>query len=174
MEQTNMDAEPPLPHPSSTSSAPLHLLLRPRRETFEHGLLPIPKLIFSDGTLTLASLKATLLRRPTPFPHLVDAPAFADALDISLDHARLALQTLAAVLPSDPGAAAAAAADVHDLLLFLYVQSYKRLLPKAHKDPTAVADVWPSTSAFDAHLSALSPVQVSPLLFMPDHPTFVY
>uniref|UniRef100_A0A6V7QS17 TBCC domain-containing protein 1 n=1 Tax=Ananas comosus var. bracteatus TaxID=296719 RepID=A0A6V7QS17_ANACO len=90
-----------------------------------------------------------------PIPHLVDAPAFADALDISLDHARLALQTLAAVLPSDPGAAAAAA-DVHDLLLFLYVQSYKRLLPKAHKDPTAVADVWPSTSAFDAHLSALS------------------
>lgn len=51
--------------------------------------------------------------------------------------------------------------DVYDLVLFLYVQSYKRLLPRGHKDSAAVADVWPSTSAFDGFLSALSPLQVS-------------
>ncbi|WJX54899.1 hypothetical protein P8452_40730 [Trifolium repens] len=49
---------------------------------------------------------------------------------------------------------------VHDLVLFLYIQSYKRLLPRTHKDSAAVADVWPSTSAFDGYLSALSPLQV--------------
>lgn len=51
--------------------------------------------------------------------------------------------------------------DVYDLVLFLYVQSYKRLLPRGHKDSAAVADVWPSTSAFDGFLSALSPLQVT-------------
>lgn len=50
--------------------------------------------------------------------------------------------------------------NVYDLLLFLYIQSYKRLLPRGHKDSAAVADVWPSTSAFDGYLSALSPLQV--------------
>lgn len=50
--------------------------------------------------------------------------------------------------------------DVYDLLLFLYIQSYKRLLPRGHKDSAAVADVWPTTSAFDGFLSALSPLQV--------------
>lgn len=50
--------------------------------------------------------------------------------------------------------------NVFDLMMFLYIQSYKRLLPKGHKDSAAVADVWPSTSAFDGFLSALSPLQL--------------
>lgn len=50
--------------------------------------------------------------------------------------------------------------NVFDLILFLYIQSYKRLLPRTHKDSAAVADVWPSTSAFDGYLSALSPLQL--------------
>ncbi|CBI30042.3 unnamed protein product, partial [Vitis vinifera] len=54
----------------------------------------------------------------------------------------------------------AVGADVYDLILFLYIQSYKRLLPRTHKDSAAVADVWPSTSAFDGYLSALSPLQL--------------
>ena len=53
-----------------------------------------------------------------------------------------------------------AGADLRDLILFLYIQSYKKLLPRTHKDAAAVADVWPSTSAFDGYLSALSPLQV--------------
>jgi TBCC domain-containing protein 1 len=44
--------------------------------------------------------------------------------------------------------------------LLLYIQSYKRLLPRSHKDSASVADVWPSTSAFDGYFSALSPLQV--------------
>lgn len=47
-----------------------------------------------------------------------------------------------------------------DLVIFLYIQTYKRLLPRGHKDSAAVADVWPSTSAFDGYLSALSPLQL--------------
>uniref|UniRef100_J3MFV2 TBCC domain-containing protein 1 n=1 Tax=Oryza brachyantha TaxID=4533 RepID=J3MFV2_ORYBR len=39
-------------------------------------------------------------------------------------------------------------------------KSYKRLVPRAHKDSPAVADVWPSTSAFDGYLSALSPIKL--------------
>lgn len=50
--------------------------------------------------------------------------------------------------------------NVFDLLVYLYIQNYKRLLPKGHKDAAAVADVWPSTSAFDGFLSVLSPLQV--------------
>ncbi|WOK98122.1 TBCC domain-containing protein 1-like isoform X2 [Canna indica] len=153
--------------PSSAISAPSsavagagfpNLFLRPRREPFEHGLLPIPKLIFSDGTLTLASIRDKLLGRSVPSPHRVDAPALSDALQISLDHACLVLDTLAAVLPSDPDPDGAT--DVHLLVLFLYIQSYKRLVPKPHKDSVAMADVWPSTSAFDGYLSALSPLQL--------------
>lgn len=49
---------------------------------------------------------------------------------------------------------------MYDLVIFLYIQSYKRLLPRGHKDSAAVADVWPSTSAFDGFLSALSPLQL--------------
>lgn len=50
---------------------------------------------------------------------------------------------------------------MNDLVLFLYIQSYKKLLPRSHKDSAAVADVWPSTSAFDGYLSALSPLQLA-------------
>ncbi|KAG5558763.1 hypothetical protein RHGRI_008648 [Rhododendron griersonianum] len=40
--------------------------------------------------------------------------------------------------------------------------SYKRLLPRTHKDSAAVADMWSSTSSFDGYLSALSPLQPPP------------
>ncbi|MBA0615618.1 hypothetical protein Godav_015739, partial [Gossypium davidsonii] len=98
----------------------------------------------------------------------VDSAALADALQISLDHARLVLDTLASVLhsESDPLVTSrfddvdSVGADLLDLILFLYIQSYKRLLPRSHKDAAAVADVWPSTSAFDGYLSALSPLQL--------------
>ncbi|XP_064992099.1 uncharacterized protein LOC135628978 isoform X1 [Musa acuminata AAA Group] len=145
------------PTPAAAGGS-LQLLLRPRREPFEHGLLPIPKLIFSDGTLTLAALADKLLRRSIPSPHRVDATSLADALQISLDYARLALDTLASVLPSEPDPDGTA--DVHVLVLFLCIQSYKRLVPRPHKDSAAIADVWPSTSAFDGYLSALSPIQL--------------
>jgi TBCC domain-containing protein 1 len=144
------------------SSAPAPAL-RPRREPFEYGLLPIPKLVFPEGTLTqtLSQLKERL----APGGPRVGAAALAEALQIPAEQAALALGTLAAVLPAeDPelGEDGAGNADLRDLLLFLYIQSYKRLVPRAHKDSPAVADVWPSTSAFDGYLSALSPIQVTP------------
>ncbi|XXG64085.1 hypothetical protein AAC387_Pa05g2134 [Persea americana] len=149
---------------------PLLLLLHPRRETFEHGLLlPLSNLVFSGGTQNLAPLKAKLLCAASS-PPLIDALAVSKTLEIALDHALLILETLAAVLPSDSDQPAAAnrndeiSADVDDLILFFYLQSYRRLLPRpqSHKDSASVADVMPmpSTSAFDECLSLLSSTQL--------------
>ncbi|KAJ8756315.1 hypothetical protein K2173_025127 [Erythroxylum novogranatense] len=150
--------------PSTSASDPIPIsLIHPRREPFEYGLLPIPKLIFPDPTQTLIQLKQKLADRTR-----VDSTALSEALQISVDHARLVLDTLASVLHSEtdplvkalPGDIDSVGADLRDLILFLYIQSYKKLLPRSHKDSAAVADVWPSTSAFDGYLSALSPLQL--------------
>lgn len=154
--------------PSTSSSPPKDpaSLIHPRREPFEHGLLPIPKLIFTDPTQTLIPLKQKLIEQsPT---QRISSSAISEALQISIDHARLVLDTIASVLHSETDPLVrckqeevdSVGVDVHDLVLFLYIQSYKRLLPRTHKDAAAVADVWPSTSAFDGYLSALSPLQV--------------
>ncbi|CAN0927679.1 TBCC domain-containing protein 1, partial [Linum grandiflorum] len=172
------DANPPpttTPSPTSAAASASSPQIHPRREPFEHGLLPIPKLIFPDPTQTLGQLRQKLSSKPR-----VDAAALADALQISTDHARLVLDTLASVLhsESDPlvkagsGQIDSVGADLRDLILFLYIQSYKKLLPRTHKDSAAVADVWPSTSAFDGYLSALSPLQLvrsNSRRFMPSH-----
>lgn len=146
---------------ASRSPAP-PVLLRPRREVFEYGLLPLPKLIFTDGTSTLETLKRKLLERAVSRQEIrIDARGVAEVLDISIDHAILVLDTLASVLPSDPDShTPEGTADVYDLVIFLYIQSYKRLLPKGHKDSTSVGDVWPHSSPFDRYLSVLSPLQV--------------
>ncbi|KAM7524567.1 hypothetical protein LguiA_014469 [Lonicera macranthoides] len=152
------------PSTSSSSSPPKQTLtyLHPRREPFEHGLIPIPKLIFTDGTQTLAPLKDKLLLNSTSdsSTHRVNSEVIADVLQISIDHARLVIDTIASVLDSDPIDEVGGGVDVYDLVLFLYIQSFKRLVPKGHKDSAAVADVWPSNSAFDGFLSALSPLQL--------------
>uniref|UniRef100_A0A0D9YNP3 TBCC domain-containing protein 1 n=1 Tax=Oryza glumipatula TaxID=40148 RepID=A0A0D9YNP3_9ORYZ len=155
---------PPAVAAASPSPSPPPLLLRPRREAFEHGLLPIPKLIFPEGTLahTLAQVKDKLASAADGGGR-VAAAALAEALQIPHEQAALALATLAAVLPADDPAldsGGGGGADLRDVLLFLYIQSYKRLVPRAHKDSPAVTDVWPSTSAFDGYLSALSPIQL--------------
>ncbi|KAJ4969925.1 hypothetical protein NE237_003024 [Protea cynaroides] len=163
--------------PSTSSSSRFtkeQIVVRARREPFEYGLLPIPKLIFSDGTATLGPLKEKFIQHAasdtssSSSPIRVDADGISQVLQISIDNARLVLDTLAAVLHSDsdplvtakPGDLDSVGADINHLILFLYIQSYKRLLPKSHKDSAAVADVWPSTSAFDGYLSALSPLQL--------------
>ncbi|KAK6941899.1 Tubulin binding cofactor C-like domain [Dillenia turbinata] len=152
---------------SSTIPPSQSIFIHARREPFEHGLLPIPKLIFSDGVITLAPLKQKLIEKSNPSLR-INSSSISEILQISIEHARLLLDTLASVLHLDsdplvsanPSDAASVGADVNDLILFLYIQSYKRLLPRTHKDSAAVADVWPSTSAFDGYLSALSPLQL--------------
>ncbi|XP_075110714.1 uncharacterized protein LOC107792362 [Nicotiana tabacum] len=160
------------PSPATTpSTAPIYI--HPRREPFEHGLLPIPKLIFTDGTQTLGPIKDKLLSslsssESSTTNQRVNTESIAESLQISLEHARLVLETIACVLHSDsdplvtakPSEVGSIGVNVFDLVVFLYIQSYKRLLPKGHKDSAAVADVWPSTSAFDGFLSALSPLQL--------------
>ncbi|XP_050227770.1 uncharacterized protein LOC126677267 [Mercurialis annua] len=155
------DPNNPNPNPNPNPNSLIH----PRREPFEHGLLQIPKLIFSDPTQTLSQLKQKLASHNRP---RIDSAILADSLQISIDHARLVIDTLASVLHSDsdplvkalPGDIDSVGADLNDLILFLYIQSYKKLLPRTHKDSAAVTDVWPSTSAFDGYLSALSPLQL--------------
>lgn len=101
----------------------------------------------------------------------VNIAVVAHSLDLSDDQAQLLLETLASILPDygperDPLCRAAATdidlvgANIDDLLLFLYIQNYKKPPIRPHKDAASVADVWPSTSAFDGVLSALSPLQV--------------
>lgn len=162
---TEQPLEPPPPATPTSPAAAYHL--HPRREPFEHGLLPIPKLIFSDGVQTLSQLKSALLS-PDSDPR-VNSNTLARVLQIPLEQSRLIIETIASVLhdESDPLLKAGVSTEideigvnVFDLLIFLYIQSYKRLLPKGHRDSAAVADVWPSTSAFDGFLSALSPLQV--------------
>ncbi|XP_077215073.1 uncharacterized protein LOC143849774 [Tasmannia lanceolata] len=155
----NERLEPSASSPSSSSKEPL--LLHARREPFEYGLLPIPKLIFSDATSTLIPLKQKLLQKSSSSQSSrINASTISETLQISIETAHLILETLSSVLPSDSDPEIdSVGANINDLILFLYIQSYKRLLPKTHKDSAAVADVWPSTSAFDGCLSALSPLQ---------------
>lgn len=137
------------------------LLLYPSRELFDYGVVPIPKLAFADPSQTLISLKKRLLSQS--LSQRVDSACLAESMQIPLDHAELVLQTLATVLhvKQDPLVAdVAAGANVYDLLLFLYIQTYKKLVPKTHKDSAAVADVWPSNSPFDGCVSSFSPMQV--------------
>lgn len=160
------DEQPPPSTPSTPSTPPVYI--HPRREPFEHGLLPIPKLIFTDGAQTLIPIRDKLLSLSSGSTHRVNSEAIAEALQISHDYARLVIETIASVLHSDsdpsvtakPSEIGSVGINVFDLMMFLYIQSYKRLLPKGHKDSAAVADVWPSTSAFDGFLSALSPLQL--------------
>ncbi|XP_042053776.1 TBCC domain-containing protein 1-like [Salvia splendens] len=148
-------------------SHPPKLYLHPRREPFEHGLLPIPKLFFTDGLQSLSHIKSAILSS-TP-NHRVNSETLTRVLQIPLNHSRLLIETISVVLHDDsdpllkattPKEIDEAGVNVFDLLLFLYIQNYKRLLPKGHKDSAAVADVWPSTSAFDGILSVLSPLQL--------------
>ncbi|RID61098.1 hypothetical protein BRARA_E00272 [Brassica rapa] len=164
MTEEVIDQSPPPPDPDPIQNP--NPLIHPRRVPFEHGLLPIPNLLFTDPIQTLAPIKQKLTSSATN--NRVGSPAISDALSISSDHARLVLETLASVLHSEtdplvvakPEEVDLVGADVRDLVLFLYVQSYKKLMPRTHKDSAAVADVWPSASAFDGYLSALSPIQL--------------
>ncbi|WZY87672.1 hypothetical protein YC2023_044407 [Brassica napus] len=166
-EQVLVDQSPP---PSAPDPNP-NPLIHPRRVSFEHGLLPIQKLAFTDPIQTLAPIKQKLADAASN--NRVGSDAIAEALQISGDHARLVLETLGSVLHSEgdplvrakPEEVDSVGADLRDLVLFLYVQSYKKLTPRTHKDSAAVADVWPSTSAFDGYLSALSPIQAKFLSF---------
>jgi TBCC domain-containing protein 1 len=100
----------------------------------------------------------------------VATAAIAASLELSEAHAHLVLDSLASVLPEegenvDPLAATpvteidSVGADVDDLLLYLYIQSYRRVPSRPHRDAAAVADVWPSTSAIDGFLPSISPLQ---------------
>ncbi|CAF2059312.1 unnamed protein product [Brassica napus] len=165
------DESPPPSTPDPEPNPNPNPLIHPRRVSFEHGLLPIQKLVFTDPIQTLAPVKHKLTESASN--NRVGSAAIADVLQISGDHARLVLETLGSVLHSEsdplvrakPEEVDSVGADLRDLVLFLYIQSYKKLLPRTHKDSAAVADVWPSTSAFDGYLSALSPIQAKFLTF---------
>ncbi|KAJ4957011.1 hypothetical protein NE237_013794 [Protea cynaroides] len=51
------------PTSSSSSFMKEEIFVRARREPFEYGLIPILKLIFSDGTTTLGPLKEKFILR---------------------------------------------------------------------------------------------------------------
>lgn len=152
--------------------------LRVRREPFEYGLLPLPTLIFPDPLTALRGLRNKLcsggnsiLASSQEGDAHIDCPGIALALDLSEDEAQLVLETLLSVLPdlqhgtisrTTPHSSSdgSAAVSFDDLVLFLYIQNYKKPPLRPHKDAASVADVWPSTSAFDGFFATLSPLQV--------------
>ncbi|CAN8267975.1 unnamed protein product [Cochlearia groenlandica] len=164
-EERNLTDEKSPPDPNQN---PNLVKIHPRRVAFEHGLVPIQKLLFTDPIQTLAPIKRKLSDASSSNNNRVGSDAIAEALQISGENARLVLETLASVIHSDSDPLVRAnheeidsiGADLRDLVLFLYIQSYKKLLPRTHKDSASVSDVWPSTSAFDGYLSALSPIQL--------------
>ncbi|CAM6051077.1 unnamed protein product [Sphagnum compactum] len=101
----------------------------------------------------------------------VATAAIAASLELSEAHAHLVLDTLASILPDEGEEGVdrlartplkeidSVGADVDDVLLYLYVQSYRRVPSRPHRDAAAVADVWPSTSAIDRLLPSPSPLQ---------------
>ncbi|KAM1470293.1 hypothetical protein TB2_040807 [Malus domestica] len=115
------------PATTSSSAKDPALLIHPRCEPFEHGLLPIPKPIFTDPTQTLIPLKQKLIEKSPS--HRVDSSAISETLQISIDQAKLVLDTLASVLHSEsdllikakPDGIDEARTDVCDLVLFLYI-----------------------------------------------------
>lgn len=146
--------------------------LHVRREPFEFGLLPLSSLYhkFVDGVPAFISLRARLHQKAQS--SRVPAAAVSECLSISQTHAHLLLDTLACVLPEDStdadplatttaGDSDSVGADVDVLVLFLFVQLYRRLPFRPHRDPASVADVWPQPSPFDAvATSPSSPLQV--------------
>ncbi|KAL3537240.1 hypothetical protein ACH5RR_000606 [Cinchona calisaya] len=114
----------------------------PRREPFEHGLLPISKLIFSQmGPRHWLQLRISFCPF-LPFPNL-----------------QLTGSTQFPFLkPSRSHLTMPASSSTPSPLFF--TMSYKRLLPKGHRESAAIDDVWPSTSNFNGFLSVLLPLQV--------------
>ncbi|CAI7856180.1 unnamed protein product [Closterium sp. NIES-53] len=92
-------------------------------------------------------------------------------LKLSKDQARLVLDTLASVLPTgsedidslsdaSPSDAAKIGTDVDLLLLFLFLQRYRRVPNRSSRDAAVLADVWPQgPSPFDS----VSPTATSAL-----------
>lgn len=109
----------------------------------------------------------------------VATAGIAASLDLNEADAHLVLDTLASVL-NDEGEAVdplactpvteidSIGADVDDLLLFLYIQTFRKVPSRPHRDAAAVADVWPSTSAIDGFLPSPSPLQVC-IILIPFH-----
>eukprot|EP00250_Pteridium_aquilinum_P010485 c19420_g1_i1 orf=970-2748(-) len=149
-----------------------------RREPFEYGLLPLPTLIFPDPLTALRGVRSKLcsdsnvtLKLDPDGDARIDCTGIALALDLPEDEAQLVLETLVSVLPDSPCSTyplsavpsftdGSATVSFDDLVLFLYIQNYKKPPIRPHKDAASVADVWPSTSAFDGFLSTLSPLQI--------------
>ncbi|PWA61825.1 cyclase-associated protein CAP/septum formation inhibitor MinC [Artemisia annua] len=152
--------EPQQPPQQTPQQTPLYI--HTRRELFEHGLIPLHKLIFTtDATQTLTTLRNKLLQQ-TVSPNRITSSVFAETLQISAEHAELVFEIIESVNCEDnEDCGDVIGCNVYDLVVFLYVQSYKRLMPKGRGDSAVVADVWPSTSAFDGFLSALSPLQLA-------------
>ncbi|KAG5020327.1 hypothetical protein JHK87_016182 [Glycine soja] len=100
--------------PSSLARDPT-TMIHPRRESFKHGLLPILRLIFFDLAQTLIPLKL-ILETFTLILHSDSKPLIVAKLR-EIDYV-------------DP-----------DIVLFLYIQSYKSFLLRTHKNSVVVADL---------------------------------
>lgn len=141
------------------SQSPLFILVRPRREAFDYGILPFLASNVNP-TLFLSNLKNDFRSSLK-----IDASVLSDKLKVSKDRACFIIETIASILPDGVKLDDRGVVDVDHLILFLYLQNYKRMAPcRINKDSPAVSDVWPSISAFDKCISLDSPRQVRSFL----------
>ncbi|CAI5490598.1 unnamed protein product [Closterium sp. Naga37s-1] len=171
----------------ASERAPGNPWLHVRREPFDFGLLPIPaiasykeastetlKLLrqrLIDASLNSEGASTTSPTRDGSQEPRVTCEAIESCLKLSKDQARLVLDTLASVLPTgsedidslsdaSPSDAAKIGTDVDLLLLFLFLQRYRRVPNRSSRDAAVLADVWPQgPSPFDS----VSPTATSAL-----------
>ncbi|KAG6555315.1 hypothetical protein Mapa_003358 [Marchantia paleacea] len=152
-----------LPLPSLIINEGVYAFRNLRTKLVEH-VLPTPSWPVSNAaTVNVGSHGKFGKKR-------VASAGIAASLGLQEAHAHLVLDTLASVLPDEGGDIDPLArssvpdiesvgADIDDVVLLLYIQTYKRVPPRAHKDAASVADVWPTPSVFDGFLNATSPLQ---------------
>lgn len=155
--------------------------LRIRRVPLDFGLLPFTPPTHIDNVNSLLALKHQLFSQSKLVNGVsrVFVPEISNCLGLSELQSQIIVDTLASILPDDvpdPDPLAVAptsetvqiGADIHHLLLFLQIQSYKRATHRPLPSSSALADVWPQApSPFDSVLSTTPGIQVkSPKCFI--------
>ena len=159
------------------------LYLYLRFQPFEYGLLPFsdPSFVSADtsSSSTLMRLRLKMHRYSNNLRrnHRINAAGISLCLGIMYEQAQLLLETFASVFPpyyddaiysASLGEIDSVGASVDDLIMFLYIQNYRRAPIRPHKDASLVEDVWPldgssstTTTATTVTTTTTTPISTS-------------
>ena len=158
------------------------LYLYLRFQPFEYGLLPFsdPSFVSADtsSSSTLTRLRSKMHRYSLNLHRnrRINAAGISLCLGIMYEQAQLLLETFASVSPptyddaiynASLGEIDSVGASIDDLIMFLYIQNYRRAPIRPHKDASLVEDVWPldgsssTTTATTATPTTTTPISIS-------------